>query len=164
MRAALTGHMVLSTLHTNDALSTPMRLLDMGVPRFMVALSLQLVLAQRLLRLICQSCIEPHTPQPNEREWLRYELGERVDQHHYMHGKGCQQCNNTGYVGRIGVYEMLEMTDAVVQATHKGDPVEFTRIGREQMGGMTLRRDAVRLVLEKRTTIAEAMRISSQEA
>ena len=162
LRAALTGHMVLSTLHTNDALSTPMRLLDMGVPRFMVALALQLVLAQRLVRVICASCIQPYTPLPNEREWLRYELGERVDQHHYMHGAGCQQCNNTGYSGRIAVYEMLEMTDAVVQAVHQGDPVVLTRVGREQMGGNTLRRDAVRLVLAKSTTIEEAMRIASE--
>lgn len=74
MRAAMTGHMVLSTLHTNDVISTPIRLLDMGVPRYMVAISVQLVLAQRLVRVICENCAEAHQPSAHEHEWLRYEL------------------------------------------------------------------------------------------
>ena len=88
MRAAITGHMVLSTLHTNDVISTPIRLLDMGVPRYMVALSLQLVLAQRLVRIVCENCAQNYTPAPHEREWLRFELGDSVDQRRYVHGKG----------------------------------------------------------------------------
>ena len=75
----MTGHMVLSTLHTNDAVSTPIRLLDMGAPRYMVAMSLHLVLAQRLVRLVCESCMQEHQLLPSEREWLRHELGEAVD-------------------------------------------------------------------------------------
>src|SRR5262249_24733674 len=86
LRAAMTGHMVLSTLHTNDAISTPVRLLDMGAPRYMVAMSLHLVLAQRLVRLICESCAEEYRPLPSEREWLRHELGDAVDSHKYMRG------------------------------------------------------------------------------
>ena len=162
MRAALTGHMVLSTLHTNDALSTPVRLLDMGVPRYMVALSLQLVLAQRLVRVICANCSEPHALLPHEREWLRFELGDRVDEHRYRQGRGCAHCNNAGYTGRQGVFELLEMNQELVEAANHGDPAEFMRIGRSQMAGNTLRRDAVRLVLEGRTTVDEAMRISNQ--
>jgi MSHA biogenesis protein MshE len=161
MRAAMTGHMVLSTLHTNDALSTPIRLLDMGVPRFMVALSLQLVLAQRLVRVVCPDCKETYKPTPHEHEWLRLELGNDVDAHVYHKGIGCTQCNNTGYIGRQGIYEYLEMTNALVEAANHGDPTEFMRIGREQMAGNTLRRDAVNLVLAGRSTIEEAMRINN---
>jgi MSHA biogenesis protein MshE len=163
MRAAMTGHMVLSTLHTNDALSTPIRLLDMGVPRYMVALSLQLVLAQRLVRVICESCAQPLPLEPHEHEWLRYELGDKVDQHKYLRGNGCSHCNGTGYQGRTGVYEMLEMSNAMVEATNQEDPNAFMQAGRLQMAGNTLRRDAVRLVVAGRTTVEEAMWISSQQ-
>jgi MSHA biogenesis protein MshE len=162
MRAAMTGHMVLSTLHTNDCLSTPVRLIDMGVPRYMVALSIQMVLAQRLVRVICEYCAESHSLAPHEREWLRYELGDRVDSVPYRHGRGCAHCANTGYQGRQAIYEFLEMTNTLVEAVNHGDPNQFIRLGREQMAGETLRRDAVRLVAAGRTTPEEAMRISSQ--
>ncbi len=161
MRAAMTGHMVLSTLHTNDALTTPIRLFDMGVPRFMVALSLQLVVAQRLVRVVCERCVDEYKPDPREREWLRSELGDQVDAHVFRKGYGCAHCNKTGYVGRQGIYEYLEMTNTLVEAANHGDPREFMRIGREQMAGNSLRRDAVRLVLEGRSTIEEAMRINN---
>lgn len=162
MRAAMTGHLVLSTLHTNDALSSPIRLLDMGVPRYMVALSIQMVLAQRLLRVICPNCSEPHAPEPHEQEWLRYELGNRVSEYRYVKGRGCAHCANTGYQGRQAVYEFLEMTNALVEAANHGDPNAFVQLGRQQMAGNTLRRDAVRLVTEGRTTIEEAMRVATQ--
>ncbi|MDI6749860.1 MAG: GspE/PulE family protein [Rhodocyclaceae bacterium] len=162
MRAAMTGHLVLSTLHTNDALSTPIRLLDMGVPNYMVALSIQLVLAQRLVRVVCPNCSAPYQPEPHEREWLRYELGDRVDDFRYVRGRGCIHCGNSGYQGRQAVYEFLEMTNALVEAANHGDPADFMRLGREQMAGETLRRDAVRLVTEGRTTIEEAMRVATQ--
>ena len=162
MRAAITGHMVLSTLHTNDVVSTPIRLLDMGVPRYMVALSLQLVLAQRLVRLICENCVEPHSPAPHEHEWLRYELGDTVGQRKFVQGKGCVHCGGTGYAGRTGVYEMLEMTNDIVEAINSDDTGSFVQAARQQMAGETLRRDAVRLAVEGRTTIEESMRISNQ--
>ncbi len=162
MRAAMTGHLVLSTLHTNDALTSPIRLLDIGVPRYMVALSIQMVLAQRLVRVICENCARPHELLPHEREWLKYELGERVDAFKYREGAGCAHCANTGYIGRQAVYEFLEMTNALVEAANHGDPNDFIQIGREQMAGNTLRRDAVRVVVNGRTTVDEAMRISSQ--
>lgn len=162
MRAAMTGHLVLSTLHTNDALTTPIRLLDMGVPRYMVALSVNMVLAQRLVRVVCEHCAEPKTLTPAEREWLKFELRDQVDEHKYMIGHGCARCNNTGYQGRTGVYEMLEMTNPVVEATNQGDPNAFVEAARAEMAGNTLRRDAIRLVLAGRTSVDEAMRISSQ--
>ena len=162
MRAAITGHMVLSTLHTNDVISTPIRLLDMGVPRYMVALSLQLVLAQRLVRVICGNCAEAHRLSPQEHEWLRYELGDTVDQHRFLQGRGCLHCAGTGYQGRTGVYEMLEMTNEIVEAINVDDASHFVQAARRQMAGETLRRDALRLVVKGRTPTEEAMRISNQ--
>ncbi len=162
MRAALTGHMVLSTLHTNDVLSTPTRLLDMGVPRYMVAMSLQLVLAQRLVRLVCETCAAPYAPTAQEREWLRLELGDKVDQYPYKRGSGCVHCGGTGYQGRTAVYEMLEMTSEIVAAVNSGDGESFLRAARQQMAGETLRRDAVRAVVRGRTTVQEALQISNQ--
>lgn len=162
MRAALTGHLVLSTLHTNDAVSTPIRLLDMGVPRYMVATSIQCVLAQRLVRVICESCAAPYSPTGTEQEWLKAELGDTVASRRYLHGRGCTHCNGTGYRGRTGVYEMLEMTEPLAEAANHHDPAHFLKVAHAQMGGHTLRRHAVALVVAGKTTVAEAMRISNQ--
>jgi MSHA biogenesis protein MshE len=164
LRAAMTGHMVLSTLHTNDALSTPIRLLDMGAPRYMVAMSLHLVLAQRLVRMVCESCAEPYQPLPGEFEWLRHELSDAAEGERYVRGAGCSQCNATGYLGRTGVYEMLEMTRPVVHAANSGDIGGFMESARRQMSGHTLRRHATQLAAEGRTTVEEAMKVSSQIA
>ena len=162
MRAAMTGHLVLSTLHTNDAQSTPLRLVDMGVARYMVALSLQLVIAQRLVRVLCPHCAEDHVPDAREAEWLALELGGDLAVHRFRASRGCGECNHTGYSGRTGVYEFLEMRGPLVDALAHGEPSIFVRAAREQMGGATLRRDAVRLAALGRTTIDEAMRVSSQ--
>jgi MSHA biogenesis protein MshE len=162
MRAALTGHVVLSTLHTNDAISTPIRLFDMGIPDYMVASSLHAVVAQRLVRLICESCAEPHTLQPTEQEWLKTELHDTVATHSYLHGRGCSHCNGTGYHGRTGVYEMLEMTAAVAEAANQQDPTHFLKVATAQMNGQTLRQHAVSLVIAGKTTVTEAMRVSNQ--
>jgi MSHA biogenesis protein MshE len=162
LRAAMTGHVVFSTLHTNDAVSTPVRLLDMGAPRYMVALSLQLVIAQRLVRVVCESCAQPNELLAHEREWLRSELRETANGHRYLRGKGCSHCNGTGYQGRTGVYEMLEMTAPVVESANSDDVQRFVRAAREQMGGNTLRRHAALLVATGRTTPEEGMRVSHQ--
>lgn len=164
LRASMTGHMVFSTLHTNDAASTPVRLLDMGAPRYMVALSLQLVIAQRLVRVICESCIEDYQPLPSEHEWLRSELGADVDKQVYKRGRGCSYCNGTGYVGRTGVYEMLEMTKPVVEAANQEDVQRFMEVARQQLAGRTLRHHAAQLAAAGRTSPDEAMRVSSQLA
>jgi MSHA biogenesis protein MshE len=165
LRAALTGHLVLSTLHTNDALSTPLRLIDMGVPRYMVALSLQLVLAQRLVRTICAACSEPDHPAPQHLGWLRQALGSEADAvlegRPLRRGRGCDACSQTGYSGRAGVYEFIEMTRELVEAMNDDDPVRFTHAGRRQMAGRTLRRDALRLALEGRTTLDEVVRVGT---
>ncbi len=162
LRAAMTGHMVLSTLHTNDAVSTPIRLLDMGAPRYMVAMSLQVVVAQRLLRLVCESCGEPAQLAPNEEVWTRNELGDRAGATQFRKGRGCTQCNGTGYLGRTGVYEMLEMTRPVVEAANQPDPAVFIEAARRQIAGRTLKDHALELVVQGRTTVEEAMRIGTQ--
>jgi MSHA biogenesis protein MshE len=162
LRAAMTGHMVFSTLHTNDAVSTPIRLVDMGAPRYMVAMSLQVVLAQRLLRMVCESCGEVTQLSPQEHEWMRQTLGSKADDPQYRKGRGCTQCNGTGYLGRSGIYEMLEMTRSVVEAANQSDPAVFMQMARKQMEGHTLKDHAVELVVQGKTTVDEAMRASAQ--
>jgi MSHA biogenesis protein MshE len=162
LRAAMTGHLVLSTLHTNDAVGTPIRMMDMGVPRYMVAMSVLAVIAQRLVRLVCNQCAEAYTPDAFEQVWLQFELDDKVTQHHYVRGKGCTVCNGTGYHGRVGVYELLEMDNELIDAASHQDPHHFIKLARQRMAGKTLRKSAVDLVTNKRTTVSEAMRISNQ--
>jgi MSHA biogenesis protein MshE len=162
LRAAMTGHLVLSTLHTNDAMSAPVRLIDMGAPRFMVAMSILGVLAQRLVRLICTNCAEEYSPEPIEQNWLKQVMGESALAQTYAHGRGCSHCNGTGYHGRSGVYELLEMNNDLVDAANHHDTNQFIKLAREKMGGNTLRNQAMRFVLAQKTTVAEAMKISNQ--
>lgn len=158
LRAAITGHLVFSTLHTRDAASTPFRLLDMGVPAYMVATSLQAVVAQRLVRINCEVCSEPHAPDAHETAWLSGLLqpGERIQA---RKGRGCSACNGTGYSGRHGVYEMLEMDAELTQSASRADPAAFLRAARERLAGQTLTHHALELVRQGRTSLAEAMRV-----
>jgi MSHA biogenesis protein MshE len=158
MRAAITGHLVLSTLHTRDAVSTPFRLLDMGVPPFMVSTSLQAVIAQRLLRLNCTECAAPHAPTPQEQGWLdaMLEPGAVISP---KRGLGCSACNGTGYAGRQGVYELLEMDAELVQVASRSDPASFIRVARETMKGRTMAHHALALVRQGKTSLAEALRV-----
>ena len=161
LRAAITGHMVLSTLHTRDALSTPFRLIDMGVPPFMVASSLQAVIAQRLVRQNCENCGEPHAATPQEAAWLVVSGGDAAAGLVTRRGRGCSSCNGTGYSGRVGVYEMLEMDVPLAQAATHADPSTFSRLAREQLRGGMLANRAFDLVRAGRTSLAEAMRLAA---
>jgi len=158
LRAAMTGHMVLSTLHTNDAASTPMRLLDMGAPRFLVATSLRYVLAQRLVRAVCPDCRRPVQADAQERAFL-IGLGATDPLPPLARGSGCASCNGTGFLGRMGVYELLEMTVPVVSALHGEDQREYFEAARREIGTNSLARHACALVLEGRTDVIEAMRL-----
>lgn len=162
LRAAITGHLVLSTLHTRDAMSTPFRLLDMGVPPFMVATSLQAVIAQRLVRMNCSQCNAPHVPTPQEQAWLESLLGPTDAPVAARRGTGCTSCNGTGYAGRQGVYELLEMDAALTQAATHADAAEFIRVARERMRGKTLAYHALELVRQGKTSLAEAARVSQE--
>ncbi len=162
LRAAITGHLVLSSLHTRDAISAPFRLLDMGAPAFMVASSLQAVIAQRLVRANCSNCAETHIPTPQEAGWLTALAGESAASERTLRGRGCAACNGTGYVGRIGVYEMLEMNIELAQAATRADLVGFSKLAREQMQGRTMAYRALNLVRAGATSVAEAMRLGAE--
>ena len=161
LRAAITGHMVLSTLHVREAASVPVRLLDMGVPRYMVATALQAVIAQRLVRVICERCVERHVPSAQEKRFL--ELHGRVGAAEFKRGAGCSKCNGSGYRGRVGVYEMLEMTPPLVEAVAKDDLTAFLRAAEAEMSGRSFVHHAAALAASGRTTLHEAMRISQTE-
>ena len=158
LRAAMTGHMVLSTLHTNDAVSTALRLTDMGAEPYLVAASLRGILAQRLVRQVCESCAEPHELDPAMQALLRAELGEQADKLRFQRGRGCTHCNSTGYQGRIGVYELLDMNAALVEALQSGDPLRFGQVARAQPGHRSLRRSAIALAARGLTTMDEVTR------
>jgi MSHA biogenesis protein MshE len=160
LRAAITGHMVLSTLHTRDAANAPARMLDMGVPPFMVASALQAVIGQRLVRFVCEGCAGEHTPSAQE---ARFAEAMRLSGGGYKRGKGCGHCNGTGYKGRGGVYEMLEMTPRLTQAVARQDVGAFEAVAREEMGGHTFVQHGAALAAAGRTTLSEVMRISQAE-
>ena len=162
LRAAMTGHLVFSTLHTRDAAGTLFRLIDMGTPKYMVASSVQVILAQRLLRRVCESCREVHAPTPQEAEWLEHEGVERSQWSTLLHGRGCSRCNGTGYSGRLGVYEMMEMTQSLVEAATHQDAAHFTQAAEAYMKGKTLLDRALEKMKQGHTSVAEVMRISNQ--
>jgi MSHA biogenesis protein MshE len=158
LRAAMTGHMVLSTLHTNDAISTVSRLMDMGAAPFLIAGSLRGIVAQRLVRRICESCSEPHAIEPGMRAIVAAELGGAVENMQFHRGRGCTYCNHTGYQGRIGIYELLEIDDALAEPLHRGDQRAFGEAARKQAGYQSLRHSAIALAARGLTTMEQVMR------
>jgi MSHA biogenesis protein MshE len=161
LRASLTGHLVFSTLHTKDAASTPLRLIDMGAPSYMVATSIHAVIAQRLVRLICETCGVDVEPDAEESRWLEA-VGASQPGRRYRRGKGCSHCNGIGYAGRTGVYEMLEMTPDLVRAANTADPNAFLEAARPHLKGRTLTDRALALVFAGRITVSEAMKVAVQ--
>jgi len=164
LRAAITGHMVLSTLHTRDAASAAIRLLDMGAPPYMVASSLQAVIAQRLVRLVCESCAQEYVPSAQEHQWLApYLRRTSAAPAKLKRGVGCSHCNGTGKRGRLGLYEMLELTQPLADAVARQDTTTFSRLAHADMAGKTLIDRGVQLALEGRITLSEVMRIGNVE-
>lgn len=157
-RAAMTGHLVLSTLHTNDAVSTPSRLIDMGVPGFLIASTLRAVLSQRLLRLVCIECAEPYSLRSDESEFVTHYYGEIPATATFVRGKGCTHCNGSGYFGRVGIFELLDMTQELATALHHRDPTEFETVARAQIGQESLVHHGLKLAFEGKTTVAEVAR------
>jgi len=160
LRAAMTGHLVLSTLHTNDAISTVHRLLDMGAEGYLVAASLHSVIAQRLVRRICEGCVAPHEIDVPGKAWLEEVLGEQADADGFRAGRGCPHCNNTGYSGRVGVYEMLELDDSLRAAMAREDTAGFVRLAQRKLRGASLVHVAVATARRGITTLEEAMRVA----
>jgi MSHA biogenesis protein MshE len=137
--------------------------MDMGAAPYLVASSLHAVLAQRLLRKVCENCAEPAVPEPRELQWLAQAPGGAPPaESGFRRGRGCQRCNRTGYAGRTGVYEMLEMTPELVTAAGRGDTAGFVAAARSQMAGRSLQDHAIRLALEGRTTLSEVMRMATE--
>jgi MSHA biogenesis protein MshE len=161
LRAAMTGHLVLSTLHTNDAISTVSRLLDMGAEGFLLAASLHAVLAQRLIRRICAECSQPEELTPIARAWAQLKGGAQTAGADYRHGAGCHLCNNTGYKGRIGVYELLEMNAPLAKALSQNDNIGFAELARQAPTYRPLELVALDYAQAHLTTLAEAMRVSA---
>ena len=162
INASLTGHMVFSTLHTNDAPSAVSRLVDMGVKPFLVSASLRAALAQRLVRSICQSCKEPHTPSPSELSVLG--IGEdQVSNDSFMRGAGCEKCGDKGFRGRKGVFEIFVVNEEIEEMIyHNVSIVELRRKARE-MGMRSMREDGFRKVLAGVTTLDEVLMVTTEE-
>ena len=162
LRAAMTGHLVLSTLHTNDAISTALRLLDMGAEGYVVASSLQAVLAQRLVRRICSSCSEDDPLDAQQRSWLKNAAGEEENSTIYKRGRGCSQCGNTGYHGRIGIFELLEIDAPLADALRRNDSAGFARAAQLQEDFTTLADCALEYAQQGVTTMEEVVRVAGQ--
>ncbi|MDZ7803407.1 GspE/PulE family protein [Thiohalophilus sp.] len=160
LRASITGHLVLSTLHTNDAISSVNRLLDMGAEGYLLAGALRAVIAQRLVRRVCDSCKTPYHPEPNELAWLYNTLGDEIDETRFVHGAGCPHCNNTGYHGRIGVFEYLEINEDLANALRRSDSVEFTRQARRSDTFRPFARHALDYAQQGVTSLEEVMRVT----
>jgi type IV pilus assembly protein PilB len=157
VKAALTGHLVLSTLHTNDAPSTISRLMNMGIEPFLVATSVNLICAQRLVRRICVQCKEPLQIQATALIEAGYSQ-EEASQTTVQHGKGCATCNNTGYKGRVGLYEVMEINDELRELILVGaSALEIKKKALEQ-GMITLRRSGLQKVAAGQTTMEEVLR------
>jgi MSHA biogenesis protein MshE len=160
LRAAMTGHLVFSTLHTTNAVTTIIRLLDMGAQDFLIASSLHGVLAQRLMRRICESCAKPMALTPQQDSWVRRHLGGGPSPKFHQ-GIGCTYCNMTGYRGRIGIYELLEIDSILADAIRRGDVADFARLAKQQHGFVSLVQRALNYALEHTTSIEEVMRVTS---
>jgi type IV pilus assembly protein PilB len=157
VKAALTGHLVLSTLHTNDAPSTISRLMNMGIEPFLVATSVNLICAQRLVRRICVQCKEPLQIQAAALTEAGYSP-EEASKITVQHGKGCGTCNNTGYKGRVGLYEVMEINDELRELILVGaSALELKKKAMEQ-GMITLRRSGLQKVASGLTTMEEVLR------
>lgn len=158
LRGALTGHLVLSTLHTNDAISSAIRLLDMGAPGYLVASSLRAIVAQRLVRRICDNCKTDYVPTEEEMFWLG-NIDESAKTATFKMGAGCQNCNQKGYRGRMGVFELLEMTEAMMDALKVSDTVAFSKAAVENPSYAPLASVALSYAKMGFTTVDEVLRL-----
>ena len=157
IRSAITGHLVLSTLHTNNAPSSILRLEDMGVQRYLIANAIKGVIAQRLVRKICPNCGQPYEATPYEKEILNIDKNEEIILHR---GKGCAYCNNTGYVGRMGIYEIMEVTKEHRDAILQNESADILKEISIKHGMRTLGQACRSLVLEGKTTVEEMLNIT----
>ena len=157
IQASLTGHLVFSTLHTNDAAGAVTRLVDMGVEPFLISSSLEGILAQRLIRKICTGCRTAYEP----KEELLMQMGlspHEIGDKNFYYGTGCDACNHTGYKGRKGIYELLTITDPIREMINKRDPSIVIKQRAVELGMVTLREDGLRSIFDGDTTIEEVLK------
>jgi len=158
VQAALTGHLVFSTVHTNDSVSSVVRLRDMGVAAYLISSSLLAVMAQRLCRRVCPDCKTPDAPPERIVRALGLEPG-KLD-FTPMRGRGCRRCIGTGYVKRIGVYELFQMNDELAEMVVRGEPTESIRAKAQEHGMRTLRDDGIQKIRDGTTTFEEVARVA----
>jgi type IV pilus assembly protein PilB len=157
IQASLTGHLVFTTLHTNDAPGAITRLIDLGVEPFMISATLEAVLAQRLLRRICPNCRTAY--QPNESLLAQLELSKRdIGERQFFYGKGCNGCNQTGYKDRKGIYELMKITDPVRELISERAPTVVLKQKAVDLGMVTLRQDGLRSIFAGETTIEQVLK------
>ena len=162
LRAAITGHMVFSTLHTLTAAATVNRLLDMGVAGYMVATALHGIVAQRLVRQVCPDCAQSTEPDDHQVAWLQAQVGARAAaQMKFQSGAGCTYCNLSGYRGRAAIYELIEVDRLLADAIRRADPQGFADAARAQNGYTTLTRSAIDMAATGKTTLTEVIATTS---
>jgi type IV pilus assembly protein PilB len=162
VQASLTGHLVFSTLHTNDAPSAITRLGDIGVPPFLIASSVIAIMAQRLVRLICPKCKESYSPPPSEIKAAGY-TSDQVKSATFARGQGCNYCHHTGYRGRKGIFEMMSMNSTIREMTFNREPTQAIRKKARQTGMRTLLEDGLSKALRGQTTLDEVLSICHHE-
>jgi type IV pilus assembly protein PilB len=162
VQAALTGHLVLSTLHTNDTVSTITRMVNMGIEPFLVTASVNTIVAQRLLRTLCQHCKQPVKVPADKMQSLG--INKFAANANFFGPKGCKECNNTGYKGRVAIYEVLEYFSELKEMTLAGrTAIEIKRTAVEQYGLQTLRVSALKKAVEGRTSVDEAVSMTAEQ-
>jgi type IV pilus assembly protein PilB len=157
IQASLTGHLVFSTLHTNDAPGAVTRLIDMGVEPFLISSTIEAVLGQRLVRTICPNCKQAYQPDKDVLQMLNM-TEEQVGGRPFFHGVGCMQCNETGYKGRRGIYEYFRVTDPIRDLINDRKPTIIIRDKAVELGMRTLRQDGIRCILDGYTTVEEVLK------
>ncbi|EGX6964151.1 TPA: Flp pilus assembly complex ATPase component TadA [Vibrio alginolyticus] len=163
LRAALTGHLVLSTLHTNDAVDSALRMIDMGAPGYLVASAVRAVVAQRLVRRVCPDCKTEDHLDESRQQWLAGRFPNQVSTIFYK-GAGCQNCNLTGYRGRIGVFEMLELEQEMMDKLRANDAVGFAQAARRSENYKPLLASAMELALQGTVSLDEVMTLGEGDA
>ena len=157
IQASLTGHLVFTTLHTNDAPGAVTRMIDMGVEPFLISSTLEAVLGQRLLRSICPNCRTSY--QPNDALLAQLEISKReIGNRQFFYGKGCDTCNQTGYKGRKGIYELMKITDPIRELINQRAPTVVLKQKAIELGMVTLRQDGLRSIFGGNTTIEEVLK------
>ena len=156
INASLTGHLVFSTLHTNDAPSAVTRLIDMGVKPFLVASSVRAIMAQRLVRRVCKKCAQPYTPSPTEIRMLNLDESF-IKNSNFMKGRGCPECGNSGYKGRVGIYEIFLVGEEIQHLIYGKESSHTIREAARKSGMRTLREDGLRKAAAGTTTLEEVL-------